>query len=72
MMKPVALQCVIGGSCKFWTIELEFAQAFQLLELHMKYFHTPKVIDERVDTVTNDNNANVEEEDYQIAQPVDD
>ena len=68
MMKPVALQCVIGGSCKFWTIKLEFAQAFQLLELHMKYLHTPKVIDERVD----DNNANEEEEDFEIAQPVDD
>ena len=40
-MKPVALECVIGGSCNFKTIELEFAQAFQLLELHMKYLHSP-------------------------------
>ena len=49
IMKPVALECVLGGLCKFKTIKLEFAQAFQLLELHMKYLHTPKVSEEKDD-----------------------
>ena len=55
-MKPVALQCVIGGSCNFRTMELEFAQAFQLLELHMKYLHTLRTSDERVDTSNHEEN----------------
>ena len=64
-MKPVALQCVIGGSCNFRTMELEFAQAFQLLELHMKYLHTLRTSDERVDVSNHEENP-VEDE----AEPV--
>ena len=56
IMKPVALHCVIGGFCKFKTIKLEFAQAFQLLELHMKYLHTLRTSDERVDISNHEEN----------------
>ena len=69
MMKPVALQCVLGGSCQFRTIKLEFTQAFQLLELHMKYLHTPKVIIEKVDPTHHD--IKIDKEDLKIKQPVD-
>ena len=69
-MKPVALQCVIGGSCNFRTMELEFAQAFQLLELHMKYLHTFKASDGRNDITNYDENP--EEDTFEIEQQVDD
>ena len=55
-MKPVALQCVIGGSCNFRTMELEFAQALQLLELHLKYLHTLRTSDEKVDISNHEEN----------------
>ena len=68
IMKPVALHCVIGGFCKFKTIKLEFAQAFQLLELHMKYLHSPKAIDERDDIPNHDEDLEVEEDNFEIEQ----
>ena len=68
IMKPVALHCVIGGFCKFKTIKLEFAQAFQLLELHMKYLHSPKANDERDDIPKHDEDLEVEEDNFEIGQ----
>ena len=68
MMKPVALQCVMGESCNFKTMRLEFAQAFQLLELHMKYLHSPKAIDERDDIPNHDEDLEVEEDNFKIEQ----
>ena len=72
IMEPVALQCVIGESCKFKTMELEFAKAFQLLELHMKYLHTFKVSDERIEITNHDENPEDEEDDFEIEQQVGD
>ena len=66
IMKPVALQCVIGGPCKFKTIKLEFAQAFQLLVLHMKYLHSPKANDERDEILNHE--ENLEEGNLEIDQ----
>ena len=68
IMEPVALQCVMGESCKFKTMRLEFAQAFQLLELHMKYLHTFKASDERIDITNHDENT--EEDNFKIEQQV--
>ena len=70
IMKPVALQCVIGGSCQFRTMKLEFGKAFQLLDLHMKYLHTLKANDERVDKSEHDKKT--EEDNFVVEQPVDD
>ena len=70
IMEPVALQCVMGESCKFKTMRLEFAKAFQLLELHMKYLHTFKASDERIDITNHDENP--EEDTFEIEQQVDD
>ena len=70
IMKPVALQCVIGGSCQFRTMNLEFGKAFQLLDLHMKYLHTLKANDERVDKSEHDKKT--EEDNFVVEQPVDD
>ena len=66
IMKPVELQCVIGGPCKFKTIKLEFAQAFQLLKLHMKYLHSPKANGGR-DEISNEE-EDLEEENFEIEQ----
>ena len=68
IMEPVALQCVMGESCKFKTMRLEFAQAFQLLELHMKYLHTFKASDEKIDITNHDENT--EEDNFEIEQQV--
>ena len=65
IMKPVALECVLGGPCKFKTVKLEFAQAFQLLELHMKYVHTPIVSNEEVNTSKHDDDL---EDSYEIEE----
>ena len=65
-MKPVALECVLGGPCRYKTCKLEFAQAFQLLELHMKYLHTPKVSDEKVDLSKHDDD--LEEDNYEFGE----
>ena len=70
MMKPVALQCVIGESCNFKTMRLGFTQAFQLLELHMKYLHTFKTSEERIDITNHDENP--EEDISEIEQQVGD
>ena len=67
-MIPVALECVLGGPCKFKTVKLEFAQAFQLLELHMKYVHTPIVSNEEVHTSKHDD----QEDSYEIEELVGD
>ena len=65
-MKPVALKCVLGGPCRYKTCKLEFSQAFQLLELHMKYLHTPKVSDEKVDISKYD--GDLEDDNYKIEE----
>ena len=65
-MKPVALKCVLGGPCRYKTCKLEFSQAFQLLELHMKYLHTPKVSDEKVDISKHDDDS--EEDNYEFGE----
>ena len=65
-MKPVALECVLGGPCRYKTCKLEFAQAFQLLKLHMKYLHTPKVSDEKVDLSKHDDDS--EEDNYEFGE----
>ena len=65
IMIPVALECVLGGTCKFKTVKLEFAQAFQLLELHMKYVHTTKVSDEEAHTSKHDDDL---EDSYKIEE----
>ena len=70
IMEPVALQCVMGESCNFKTMRLEFAQAFQLLELHMKYLHTYKASDGRIDITNHD--ENLEEHIFEIEQQVGD
>ena len=69
IMKPVALECVLGGPCKFKTVKLEFAQAFQLLELHMKYVHTPIVSNEEVHTSKHDDDL---EDSYEIEELIGD
>ena len=68
-MKPVALKCVIGGSCQFRTMKLEFGQAFQLLELHLKYLHTLRTNDERIDISEHDEKTI--EDNFEMEQPVD-
>ena len=65
IMTPVALECVLGGPCKLKTVKLEFAQAFQLLELHMKYVHTTKVSDEEAHTSKHDGDL---EDSYKIEE----
>ena len=65
IMKPIALECVLGGPCKFKTIKLEFAKAFQLLELHMKYVHTPIVSNEEVNTSNHDDDL---DDSYEIEE----
>ena len=38
-MAPVRLPCVAGGACNFMTVELEYAQAKELLDTHLRYAH---------------------------------
>ena len=38
-MAPVRLPCVAGGACNFQTVELEYAQAKEILDAHLKHTH---------------------------------
>ena len=38
-MAPVRLPCVAGGDCGFLTVELEYSQAKELLDTHLRYAH---------------------------------
>ena len=39
-MAPIGLPCLVGGDCKFQTVQLEFEQAKAQLDGHMQYAHS--------------------------------
>ena len=58
-MMKIQLPCLLGGeSCQFLTIQLEFSQAKEILEMHMKLVHpVPDCRKSKCDKCDRDNDS---------------
>ena len=49
-MTPIRLSCLLGGKCKFLTVELEYKKAKHQLDGHMQYAHGAAATEEHIQT----------------------
>ena len=49
-MTPIRLPCLLGGECKFLTVELDYEKAKHQLDGHMQYAHGAAAAEEHIQT----------------------
>ena len=50
VMTPIRLPCLLGGECKFLTVELDYEKAKHQLDGHMQYAHGAAAAEEHIQT----------------------